>query len=343
MAERSFYYVTSTGVTWVYTGRGVDLDPITGNRRVCVVDSAVDLEVDCPALRLAGGESVKGMDRVLDMYRFFMEVGVDRGTRVVAVGGGAVLDAVGFAAGTYMRGLPLVNVPTTLLAMVDTAVGGKTAVDWGEVKNLIGVFHQPVAVVNDVRRLDTLPDEQLRSGLAEVVKYGLTLDRDLLAFVEDNAERVLARDGDTLVALVDWAARTKARVVEADERETRGVRTVLNFGHTVGHAVELLAGMPHGHAVSVGMALELAFAERLGYAGGGVADRAARLLRRLGLPTCVEVDWGKAAALLVYDKKRARGEIALPVPVAPGAHAVVRVPLEELRSFLVSEAPRICG
>jgi 3-dehydroquinate synthase len=206
---------------------------------------------------------------------------------VVALGGGAVGDLAGFVAGTYMRGIPLVQVPTTLTAQVDAAIGGKTAVNLPEGKNLVGVFSQPVAVLADVGPLATLPDRDFRSGLAEVAKYGLALDRDLLGLLERDPGPLLARDASALEDVVARCVRIKARTVAADERDA-GERLYLNYGHTLGHALERLEafrGRTHGEAVSIGTVFAARLSERLGVAGAGLAGRTVRLLASLGLET----------------------------------------------------------
>ncbi|HSL10166.1 MAG TPA: 3-dehydroquinate synthase [Actinomycetota bacterium] len=206
---------------------------------------------------------------------------------VVALGGGSVGDLAGFVASTYMRGMPVVQVPTTLTGQVDSAIGGKTAVNLPEGKNLVGTFHQPVAVIADVTTLATLPDRHFRTGLAEVAKYGLTLDLELLARLEEDPGPVLAREPGALEPLVARCAAAKARTVAADERDT-GARLILNYGHTLGHAIERLdafAGRTHGEAIAIGMVFAGRLAEARGIAEPGLTARTQRLLKALGLET----------------------------------------------------------
>jgi 3-dehydroquinate synthase len=206
---------------------------------------------------------------------------------VVALGGGATGDLAGFVAATYMRGVPFVQVPTTLTAQVDAAIGGKTAVNLPEGKNLVGAFSQPLAVLCDVETLATLDERDYRSGLAEVAKYALTLDLDLLADLETDPGPVLRREADALVPLVARCVAAKARTVAADERDTGG-RLFLNYGHTVGHALERVdafAGRTHGEAVAAGMVAAARLAETRGLAADGLAARTVRLLTALGLET----------------------------------------------------------
>jgi 3-dehydroquinate synthase len=206
---------------------------------------------------------------------------------VVALGGGAVGDLAGFVASTYMRGVPFVQVPTTLLAQVDAAIGGKTAVNLPEGKNLVGTFAQPRLVVADVDTLATLPERELRSGLAEVAKYALTVDHELLDMLERDPGPVMARDPATLERLVARCVAAKAGAVAEDERD-HGRRLVLNYGHTLGHALERLdafAGRSHGEAVAVGMVFAARLAEARGVAPAGLAARTGRLLASFGLET----------------------------------------------------------
>ncbi|MEP6972581.1 MAG: 3-dehydroquinate synthase [Actinomycetota bacterium] len=208
-----------------------------------------------------------------------------RADPVVALGGGAVGDLAGFVASTYMRGVPFLQVPTTLLAQVDAAIGGKTAVNLPEGKNLVGTFAQPRLVIADMDPLATLPDREFRSGLAEVAKYALTLDVDLLAALEHNPGSVLARDPVALEELVARCVGAKARTVAEDERDD-GVRLILNYGHTLAHALERLdafAGRSHGEAVAVGMVFAARLSETRGMAVAGLAARTTRLLASLGL------------------------------------------------------------
>jgi 3-dehydroquinate synthase len=231
------------------------------------------------------GEEAKSLETLSALERQLAIQEAHRDDVVVALGGGAVGDLAGFVAATYMRGVAFMQVPTTLTAQVDAAIGGKTAVNLPQGKNLVGAFHQPVAVVADVDTLATVGERDFRSGLAEVAKYGLTLDLDLLALLERDPASVLARDADVLERVVAASARSKADVVAADERDT-GRRLVLNYGHTLGHALERLdafAGRTHGEAVAVGMTFAARLAEALEIAPAGLAARHIRLLKSLGL------------------------------------------------------------
>jgi 3-dehydroquinate synthase len=231
------------------------------------------------------GEDAKTLHTATVLHRQLATQEAHRDDLVVALGGGSVGDLAGFVAATYMRGVPFLQVPTTLTAQVDAAIGGKTAVNLPEGKNLVGAFHQPVAVLADVATLSTLPDREYRSGLAEVAKYALTLDLELLETLERDPSPVVERDPTVVEPLVARCIRAKAAVVGVDERDT-GRRLVLNYGHTLGHALERIdafAGRSHGEAISVGMAFAARLAEELRIATPGLAARHSRLFSALGL------------------------------------------------------------
>jgi 3-dehydroquinate synthase len=238
-------------------------------------------------LTVPDGEDAKTLDVYRTLLHQLASQEAHRADPIVALGGGATGDLSGFVSSTYMRGTPFVQVPTTLTAQVDAAIGGKTAVNLPEGKNLVGAFSQPLAVLCDVETLATLDERDYRSGLAEVAKYALTLDLDLLAELETDPGAVLRREADALIPLVARCVAAKARTVAADERDAGG-RLVLNYGHTVGHALERLdafAGRTHGEAVAAGMVAAARLAETRGVAADGLAARTVRLLAALGLET----------------------------------------------------------
>lgn len=241
-----------------------------------------------------------------------MESGCGRDTAVIAFGGGVPGDLGGFVAATYMRGLSLVQVPTSLLAMIDSSVGGKTGVDTPAGKNLVGAFHQPACVLIDPELLTTLPDAHLRAGLAEAVKHGAIADAEYLAWIEDNVDVLLHGDPQALSRLIVRSVEIKAEIVARDEKES-GPRKLLNFGHTIGHAVESVSGytLLHGEAVSVGMVEEARIGERSGVTAPGTASRLRRLLTRLGLPTSLPIGYGAAAVIdhTRLDKKARNGRV----------------------------------
>ena len=280
------------------------------------------------------GETSKTLTQAGQLYDGLLRAGLDRGSVVVALGGGVVTDLAGFVAATYMRGLAWVAVPTTLLAQVDASVGGKTAVDHPQCKNLIGAFHQPAAVLADVSTLSTLPAEEYRTGLAEVVKHAMIRDTALLDRLEEQADAILARDPAVLEAIVTRNVEIKAAVVMADEREA-DLRRILNYGHTIGHALESLAlesaapagghAMTHGRAVALGMMAEAHLAVQRGLVGLAVLERQERILRRFGLPVRLErpTDMTRAASLMQHDKKAEAGRLTFVLPEAVGSVRIV--------------------
>jgi 3-dehydroquinate synthase len=241
-----------------------------------------------------------------------LEGGIGRDAAMIAFGGGVPGDLGGFVAATYMRGLPLVQVPTTLLAMIDSSVGGKTGVDTPAGKNLVGAFHQPECVLIDPDLLQTLPDAQLRSGLAEAVKHGAIADPEYLEWIETSAAELLAGDPDALTRLIVRSVEIKAEVVGRDEKES-GPRKLLNFGHTIGHAVEALSGysLLHGEAVAIGMVEEARIGEKLGVTASGTSARLRRVLTRLGLPTSLPMvlSAGDVIGWTRTDKKTREGRV----------------------------------
>ncbi len=251
------------------------------------------------------GERAKTLTRVRLLYEALLAAGVDRWTPVVALGGGVTGDLAGFAAATLYRGLPLVHVPTTVIAQVDSSVGGKTGVNFAGGKNLVGAFHQPALVAVDPELLATLAPRDYRAGLAEAVKIGVTLRPDLMVALEEGAGRVLARDPRVLIGVITACLEAKGEVVGRDERE-EDVRAVLNYGHTLGHALEAetLGRLRHGEAVAVGMNGAAWLGEALGVTAPGVRERQNGLLTRLGLKlTRPEADKGVISRKLKLDKK----------------------------------------
>ncbi|MBN8462485.1 MAG: 3-dehydroquinate synthase [Dechloromonas sp.] len=259
-------------------------------------------------LELPDGEAHKDWPTLNRIFDRLLADGCDRDTTLFALGGGVVGDIAGFAAACFMRGVPFVQVPTTLLAQVDSSVGGKTAINHPAGKNMIGAFYQPQRVVCDLDTLATLPERELRAGLAEVIKYGPIADAAFLDWIEVNLDALLARDPAALVQAVRRSCEIKAAVVGADEREA-GQRAILNFGHTFGHAIEAeqgyADGLNHGEAVAVGMVLAARLSTALGLADAGDGDRLQALLARFGLPTTVPAGLDPAALLarMRLDKK----------------------------------------
>ena len=265
-------------------------------------------------VELPDGEEHKTFGTLERIYDGLLDAGLERRAPIVALGGGVIGDLAGFAAATLLRGVPVMQVPTTLLAQVDAAIGGKTGVNHRLGKNLIGAFHQPCAVLADTDVLRTLPRREYTAGLAEVVKYGLIGDASLFARIERDLDALLQLDDDVLVHVVAACARQKAAVVAADEREESGARATLNFGHTVGHGVESLTGyrrILHGEAVAIGLVAACRVSEALGVTARPVTARVQGLLERAGLPTELpaELRGPQLAAAMRTDKKMAGGRV----------------------------------
>ncbi len=266
-------------------------------------------------IAVKSGESSKTLAETQRVVSEMLRLGATRKTVLVNVGGGMLTDLGGFVAAVFMRGIRYVHVPTSLLCMVDAAVGGKTGVDLEETKNIIGAIHHPLAVVCDVDLLKTLPDTPLREGLVETIKMAAMLDAEEFARLEGDLDAILQRDPAALVRCVAEAVRMKAEVVGGDERED-GRRMFLNFGHTVGHAVEAMSrfAIPHGQAVSIGMRAEMRLA------GFADAERVNALMRRMGMPLAIptEMDRGALWELMTRDKKNVGGAVRMAVPTSLG-------------------------
>lgn len=274
---------------------------------------------------LPAGEATKNFRQLEHLWNAFAARKLDRYTPVVAVGGGVIGDLVGFAAATYMRGVPLVQVPTSMLAQVDASIGGKTAINLPQGKNLAGVFYQPRAIVIDPAALSSLPWREYRTGLAEAVKYGMIQDAGLFRLLERHVERLRARDEKLLEQIIARCVRIKLGVVRIDERE-KGPRMILNYGHTLGHAIEKATRyrVNHGEAISIGMNLEGELAVRMGLFRRPLLERQNALLRALGLPIEGAFDRRKLLSAMALDKKAKAGRVRFVLPTAIGR---VRFPI----------------
>ena len=297
---------------------------------VGVSESVKRAGLEAAVITIPPGEEAKSLPQAGRLYSALVAAGLDRRSLVVALGGGVVGDLAGFVAATYMRGVPYLQVPTTLLAMVDSSVGGKVAVDLPEGKNLVGAFYQPRLVIIDPETLRTLPQRELRAGLAEVVKYGVILEADFFTYLEEHAEGLLALEPAATATVIRRCCELKARVVEQDEREA-GLRAILNYGHTFAHALEAVTGyrrFRHGEAVARGMVAASLLAEELGMVADEVTGRQAALLRRLGLEVRMPEDLAVEELMAAFerDKKTLAGRLRMVLPVRVGEVRVVSDP-----------------
>ncbi len=292
--------------------------------------------VACEILEVPSGESSKSIDMAGDLWEQLCAWGAERHVVVAGIGGGVVGDLAGFVAASYARGTRFVQIPTTLLAQVDSSVGGKVGVNLSTAKNMVGAFWQPAAVFIDLSVLSTLPEREFRSGLAEIVKYGMILDGPLFEYLEQNTADILAREDAHLQHLIRRSCELKAIVVEEDEREESGRRAILNYGHTFAHAIEAVSGYGHwlhGEAVSLGMVVAARLAERLGRIPADVVQRQHALLTNLKLPVEKEdLPFDKILAAMRRDKKAAGGQLRFILPNRIGAVELVdQVPIEKVR------------
>jgi len=297
-----------------------------------VTDSNVDplysdkVEGDYAKFIFPAGEKHKNINTISDICRKAVEAGLDRKSIILALGGGVCGDMAGFAAAVYMRGIDFIQIPTTLLAMVDSSVGGKTGVDLAEGKNLVGAFWQPQLVLIDPETLKTLPKEEVCNGLAEVVKYGMIYDWGFLQLLEKNIDALNNLDMDFYTEMIKRCCEIKAEVVAQDEREN-GLRAILNYGHTFGHAVELLSNfeIAHGAAVSIGMAVAVELGVMTERIPEGYAERQNALLKKIGLPIRIPAgfDAEKIYGAMLHDKKTVGSKVKLILPSGDGAVSIV--------------------
>jgi len=353
LGSRSYRIVVASGALATVGPRLREL-PV-GTRTALVSDAAVarlHAKTVVSSLESAGfavatievpeGETAKTLAVAEHCWNELLAAGLDRTSTVLALGGGAVGDVAGFAAATFMRGINFVQLPTTVLAQVDASIGGKTAIDHPRGKNMIGAFHQPRLVVVDPTVVRTLPEREFRSGLAEIVKHGIVLDADYFAELERDQAPLLAHELGVLERIIGGSCRLKAAVVERDEREAE-LRHVLNYGHTIGHALEAATGydrFAHGEAVALGIVAEARLARRLGVTDDETVTRQVRLLEALGLPVrAPAIDVEPVVAAMTHDKKAKDGRV--PFVLAPrigGFRLVYDVPTAEVRAVVASLA-----
>ena len=305
------------------------LDPVEKGLR--------DADFRVTTMVIPDGEEYKSLDQVSEIYDRLISLRMDRNSALIALGGGVIGDIAGFAAATFLRGIPLIQIPTTLLAQVDSSVGGKTGVNHPKGKNLIGAFYQPRLVLIDVDTLNSLDREELISGLAEIIKYGIIQDACLFQHLEDNLERILNRHPESLLQVVKRCCAIKARVVEEDEKES-GLRSILNFGHTVGHAIEALTGYKsykHGEAVAIGMVAATRISVNMQVCDESVLRRIKGLIHKAGLPTDLpkftKEEYRKAMAL---DKKMGGSKVKFVLTEDIGTVKFVQLSVEDISNHL---------
>lgn len=295
------------------------------------------LQID--VLVLPDGEAYKTLETLQKIYDKLLQSRHNRTTTLIALGGGVIGDMTGFAAATYQRGVDFIQIPTTLLAQVDSSVGGKTGVNHPLGKNMIGAFHQPQCVLADTETLNTLPDRELAAGVAEVIKYGLICDTPFYDWLEENLDGLMERNGTLLAEAIERSCGNKARVVAADERES-GIRAILNLGHTFGHAIETAEGYGawlHGEAVAAGMVMAADLSARMGWLASEEVARLSRLLARAGLPVAppATISDERFLELMAVDKKVIDGRMRLVLLKAIGEAVVTdEIPVDTLRQTL---------
>jgi 3-dehydroquinate synthase len=354
LGDRSYPIVIGAGLLQRFAQLGADLSSsavVVTNTTVAplyldaLAEALRGRGVDSIPIILPDGEAYKDWRTLNRIYDALMENRCERGTTLIALGGGVIGDIAGFAAATYQRGMPFVQVPTTLLAQVDSSVGGKTAINHPLGKNMIGAFYQPRAVIADTTVLDTLPERELSAGLAEVIKYGLIRDLPFLEWLEHNMSRLIAREPAALAHAIARSCENKAEIVAADERET-GMRALLNFGHTFGHAIETGLGYGqwlHGEAVAAGMVLAARVSCQMGLIADGDVARIERILRAARLPVdAPPFGVERYLDLMGHDKKVESGRIRFVLLRRPGeAFVTADVPQTALASVLSSDTANV--
>lgn len=305
----------------------------------CLAHSLKQAGKEVMSLVLPDGEKEKNWESLMKIFDFLMENKCDRKTTLVALGGGVIGDLTGYAAASFMRGIPFVQVPTTLLSEVDSSVGGKTGINHPLGKNMIGAFYQPEAVIADTSTLDTLPDRELVAGLAEVIKYGAIIDSAFFEWLEGNIEKLLARHTEALAYAIRRSCEIKADIVRQDERESTGLRAILNFGHTFGHAIEAGLGYGewlHGEAVGCGMVMAADLSRRMGWLDDVSAKRIRALVEKTGLPIFAPMmDTKRWLELMSVDKKNTGGEIQFVLLKTLGESVVAKPTANLLRETLI--------
>lgn len=329
-----------TGVSTILVGEHLEnlKNYVDAEKAVIITDTNVRqfYQNDFPpydVITIETGEKIKNLDTVRNIYGKLVELEADRSTFLIGIGGGVVCDITGFVASTYLRGIRFGFVSSTLLSQVDASVGGKNGVNFEGYKNMIGVFNQPQFVICDLNLLKTLPEKEFLCGLAEIVKHAAIKDIQLFTYIEKHSEKILAFDTEVIEKLIYDSLLIKSGIVNRDEKE-KGERRILNFGHTLGHAIEKTVGVSHGEAVSAGMVLASEISVKKGYLPAKDAKRIKKMLQRFNLPTRLPIDSKTMLDALGKDKKRKGEHIHFVLLDAIGNSFVDRVPLKEFETFI---------
>ncbi|MGM0667051.1 MAG: 3-dehydroquinate synthase [Bacteroidota bacterium] len=327
------YENASTGV---YMGEAWSLlnELIEGQDLIIITDTNVGELYghsfpDCPVIRIGTGEIVKEMDTVLTIIKHLLVTGADRSSFLLGIGGGVVCDITGFVASVYMRGIPFGFVSTSLLSQVDASIGGKNGLNVNGIKNVIGCFNQPSFVICDTSMLKTLPDEEFVSGLGEIVKHALIRDAEMFDLIEQNISKLLAGENELLEELISGSIAIKASVVEKDEKEM-GERRILNFGHTLGHAIEAQTGMSHGISISAGMMAAVGISCDEGLLSSEEAGRIRSVMESLGLLPALKLQWPELGEKILADKKKKGDNICFILLEGIGKAKQVEFPFHEI-------------
>ncbi|MEB2793001.1 MAG: 3-dehydroquinate synthase [Caldisphaeraceae archaeon] len=297
------------------------------------------LEKNMYEIIINGGENDKTLDIALKIINILKDKGFTRNDSIIAIGGGTVSDLVGFVSSIYKRGINLVSIPTTLLAMVDASIGGKNSINLAGIKNVLGTFYQPSLVYIDLSYLATLPNKELLNGISEVIKYGITLDKDLFDYLAQHREEVMARKEEDLKYVIHRSVLDKMNIVMQDPFESKGIRIVLNFGHTIAHGIEASSNfsIPHGMAVAIGLVVETEIAEDLGLVNHSITSLVKTLVKSYALPTsfsALNIDLKKVCDAIEMDKKRIDEFVYMPFPIRIGEWIAKKVPIQYIKTFL---------
>ncbi|MCE4607887.1 MAG: 3-dehydroquinate synthase [Caldisphaeraceae archaeon] len=298
-----------------------------------------ELEKNMYEITINGGESDKTLEMALKIVSVLKDKGFTRNDSIIAIGGGTVSDLVGFVSSIYKRGINLISIPTTLLAMVDASIGGKNSINLAGIKNVLGTFYQPSLVYIDLSYLATLPNKELLNGISEVIKYGITLDKDLFDYLAQHREEVMARREESLKYIIHRSVLDKLNIVMQDPFESKGIRIVLNFGHTIAHGIEASSNflIPHGMAVAIGVVVESEIAENLGLVNHSTTSLVKTLVKSYALPasfSALNIDLKRVCDAIEMDKKRVDDFIYMPFPVRIGGWIEKKVPIQYIKTFL---------